>query len=349
MPILNAQNLDESTLADFDLIYVEHDKFTIHRHKNGDGFHFTNQNNKKISDKNMLERLQAIAVPPTYKDVIYCEEVNGHLQAVGVDSNDNKQYFYHENWEHLRSITKFTALKAFGGKIPSFRRSITKLIKADNGHDRVMATMFRILDKTGMRVGGKSSAKANNTYGLTTLRKKHMHVDGAHSHFDYTAKGGVDVSVDITDKAVANILEDCEDIGGQRLFEYEDEDGKIQSISSHHLNSFLKSHMGKDYSVKDFRTWRFSCLFLKMLLKQLQHDKKITLKLLLDQTSEVTGNTPSILQSSYIHPGLIDIAKNHDDLKHHLDEKSSHRGLRANEAIFLKYLSTKHAAQSLQN
>ena len=348
MPILNVQNLDKSVLAEFDLVYVEHESLTIKRVKKGKGYSFQDQNGKTVSDNNILDRLQSLAIPPTYTDALCCTVENGHLQAVGIDSTGNKQYFYHASWEKLREITKFTALHDFGDKIPAFRRKISKLLNADNDRNRVLAAMFRILDETGMRVGGESSAKENKTYGITTLRKKHIDVVHGDIDFDYKAKGGVEVSLEIHDQRLADILEQCEEISGQRLFEYQDDDGKKQQIRSHHMNEFLKQSMGDQYSVKDFRTWRFSCLFLKFLLKALDGDAKITLKFLLDQTAEKTGNTPSILQSSYIHPGLIDIAKNPQTHGMFLktDEKLK-GGLRHNEAIFLNYLQSDHAKNTL--
>ena len=349
MPILNAKNLDETLLDEFNLIYIDNSQLTIRRHKRGGEFYFKDKAGKQISNINIIERLNAVAVPPAYKQATYSSLENGHLQAVGIDSNGNKQYFYHVAWEDLRALTKFSALQSFGEKIPAFRRKITKLIKSDDQYERVIAAMFRILDKTGMRVGGESSAKTNKTYGITTLLKKHIDVHDSDIDFDYSAKGGVEISLEIHDTNVSQILEECEDIGGQRLFEYEDDKGNVHSISSQHLNRFLKSIMGDEYSVKDFRTWRFSCLFLKMLLSELKKQNPITLKSLLDKTSEKTGNTPSILQSSYVHPGLIDIAKNHQALEHLLDKKLSKVGLRQNEAIFLNYLKSDHAKQSLIN
>ena len=349
MPILNAQNLDDSVLDEFDLIYISEDDLCITRRKEGEGFAFYNQAGKKIADKRIIERLQSIGVPPTYRNAIYCQSDNGHLQAVANDANNNKQYFYHDQWEILRQKTKFTALYDFGLCLPAFRDKIRTDMKSDSMHGRVLAAMFRIMDRTGMRVGSAAAADNNDTYGLTTLERDHIEINGNTIHFEYDGKGGTHISTDLCDGALVDVIDECTEIDGQHIFGYIDDSGESHSITSSTINRFLKQQMGEEFSAKDFRTWRFSCIFLKHLLKAINSkDAKITLKSLLEKTSGETGNTPAILQSSYIHPGLIQIAKNPDIANTLLqNDPPVNYNFREEEAIFLTYLKTDHATQSL--
>jgi DNA topoisomerase-1 len=332
MGILN--KIDKERLSDLGIIYVDETYFTIKRKKSKDGYEYYLDNETKITlDKN-IDRLNDIAVPPTYKDVLYSNVENGHILATGFDASGKKQYFYHDAWAYLREITKFSTLETFGRQLPSFRTLIQSNLKDTDSLDRetVLAAMARILDKTGMRVGNEQSAKERNTHGLTTLKKKHVDVDGTAVQFAYQGKGGMDLDRALSNEKVASVIENCAEIKGQRLFEFIDDNGEPQNIDSGDMNRFIQSSMGDEYSAKDFRTWRFSCYFMGELLRLSKKNEKSSLK--------------SILQSSYIHPGLIELGKSNDwdfvtDLKP-IDKT----GLIQSEQIFMAYLKTKHAKQS---
>lgn len=350
MPTLASVNIDSGLLKKYNLKYVYEESPGIKRLKRGRGFSFIDINGNLIKDKKERKRLNSIAVPPTYERVWYCPLPNGHLQATGFDSTEKKQYFYHSYWEQLREMNKFSALLDFGDSLPSFRRKILENLNQFSGRlDKhiVLSAMARILDRTGIRVGNNFASELHNTYGLTTLKKKHVDYDDNYIHLEYKGKGGRDLIKDFYAPKVANIIENCAEIPGQRLFEYTDSKGHIFDIDSGDLNTFLKDTIGKEFSAKDFRTWRFNCFYIKELLKSLNKQEKVTLKSVLEGVANKSGNTPSILQSSYIHPGLIQVVKeeNWEAVKKHQPEKY---GLRKVENHLYHYLQTKHAEEALK-
>ena len=335
MAVLSSTKIDPAQLKDYDLTYVYEQNPGIQRVKRGRGFSFLSPDGTTIKDKSERERLLAIAVPPTYDKVWYCPIYNGHLQATGFDASAKKQYFYHPAWELLRETSKFSYMERFGEKLPAFRRRINRTLNdADNEKEELLSAMSRILDKTGMRTGNESASQTNKTYGLTTLRKKHVDHDDAALHFEYKGKGGNELEKDLRDPKVVNIIDHCAEIPGQRLFQYLDSKGEKHSVDSSDMNIFLKDSMGEDFSAKDFRTWRFSCLFLEEALRLASKGAGVTLKSVLGRVSETSGNTPSILKSSYVHPGLM---KN---------DKDQLSGLRKSENRLLNYLKTKHASDA---
>jgi len=346
MKTLKATKIKPTLLDRYDLQYVYPDDIAITRVKRGRGFSYQDLSGNIINDTTEKKRLQNIAVPPTYNDVLYCTYANGHIQATGKDSKNKKQYFYHPDWEHLREMTKFSFMSEFGKALPRFRRKVNGHLKdTDLDQSTILAAMGRILDRTGMRVGSDTATTTNKTHGLTTLQKEHLHQDGNKIEFIYKGKGGHDIDRYLTDKKIADVIDQCVDIPGQRLFEYEDEKATKHNIDSADLNKFIKDTMGADFTAKDFRTWRFSCLFLEKTLK-LKDKDTLTLKLILESVSEETGNTPAILKSSYIHPGLIQILKK-SNWKELENPKNQVAGLRQDENIFLNYLSSNHSKKSL--
>lgn len=325
------------------LIYVYEEPPGIRRLKKGKGYCFLDAKGKSIACPKERQRLLSVAVPPTYKNVWYCPKANGHLQATGFDSNDKKQYFYHTSWALLRESRKYERICTFSASLPAFRRKIRQMLKQESDNkETVLAAMARVLDKTGMRVGSTKAASTNKTYGLTTLRKKHLHQEGEDGIcFEYKGKAGVDLDVHLHDPDLMRVIDDCADIPGQRLFQYRDEDGSVHEVNSHDVNEFIKIHMDGPFTAKDFRTWRFNCLFLEAMLKHQANDP--SLKFLLETVSETSGNTPSILQSSYLHPGLIAAAK--QKAWSHLNQDApAIRDLQKTEAILVAYLNCPHAA-----
>lgn len=341
MTIIHYDDLDDNILKEFNLRHINEDDLIISRCKKGKGFCFYDGNGKLIDNEKEKQRLLSLAVPPAYTDVLYAPYKNAHIQAVGCDSSQKKQYFYHEEWSIIRDITKFGSLAAFGKKLPSFRRKITQHLKDEDTPKKVIiAAMFRILDQTGIRIGSAKSTKANKTYGLTTLKPNQVEIEDGQIELHYIGKGGVEITQTISDRFITDILEECSELSGQTLFQHE---GGL--ITSTHINQTIKNHFGETYSAKDFRTWRFSCLFLDEILKANKRGP-VVLKNVFEKISKKTGNTPAVLQSSYIHPGLVEIAKTGDFEK--LETQNQNKaGLRKCEAVFLRYLETDHATESL--
>ncbi len=335
----HAKRITEKHLHKSGLIYVEEDPPGIRRRKCGRGYSFLDENGKCIKDKDVRDRLLKVAVPPSYTDVWYCPKDNGHLQATGIDGNNKKQYFYHLKWEELRDAVKFNMMPLFGDNLPRFRRRILRQLNdPSSDHDYVLAAMARILDRTGMRVGNEKATKTNNTYGLTTLKEKHVAADDAHIDIDYTGKGRVDIHTELADSKLVDVIDYCSQLPGQKLFKYKDEAGNVLGIDSQEFNHFLKEMIGEDFTAKDFRTWRFSIFFLDQVLSCIDRGEPFVLKNLLENVSDKSGNTPSVLQQSYIHPTLVEHAKN-DDLELFNKDFEKINGLLKTESHFIDILS----------
>ena len=346
---MNISEKPDEALDMVDILYIDETYMTITRKKYGKGYAYYDSSRNLIESRQEKDRLNAIAVPPTYINVLYCHTGNGHILATGHDASGKKQYFYHETWSKLQQAKKFNTLLKFGKAIPAFRRAIDKKLRNSTELDKqtVLSLMARILDKTGMRVGNETSAKQRDTYGLTTLKKTHVNVDESNIHFTYRGKGGMDLDKVFANEKVANLIEQCAEIPGQRLFEYIDDNGQDRKIDSSDMNDFIHDIMDNRFSAKDFRTWRFSCYFMAELMKCANADTQSSLKSILETVSEKSGNTPSILQSSYIHPGLIQIAKSNDwnrisDLTPIDTTKLLHE-----EKMFIPYLETEHAQKAV--
>jgi DNA topoisomerase-1 len=343
---LHTTKIKPTLLKKYDLHYIEADVNGISRSKRGRGYSFIYPNGQIVKDEKEKQRLKSLAVPPSYEKVWYCPLHNGHLQATGYDSKSKKQYFYHPHWEELREMTKFTAMLEFGKALPSFRRRLADNLKnTELDKETLLCAMARILDRTGMRIGSDLATNLNRTHGLTTLEKKHLSKEDKTIIFSYKGKGNQDVERQLNDAKVTQIIDQCVEIPGQRLFEYTDENNNTKVIDSADLNNYIKKNMGEEFSAKDFRTWRFSCYFIE---KALNHTKKArtTLTKILSDISEETGNTPAVLKSSYVHPGLQNIVKE-KNWKFLENPKKQITGLRRYDNIFLNYLQSTHADNSL--
>ncbi len=333
----------------YNLEYVYEEPPGIRRLKRGRGFSYVDVHENLITQPDLRKRLQSIAVPPSYEKVWYCPLDNGHLQATGFDSTHKKQYFYHSLWRQIQDAQKFDSLYEFGQKLPSFRRKINQLIDLENiNKQTVLATMARLLNETGMRIGNDNATKNNATHGLTTLEKKHVNVKDNEIFLDYIGKGGQEIQRFLNDPKISHVINNCAEIPGQRLFKIINDEGKKEFLNSQDLNQFLKTLMDESFSAKDFRTWRFSCYFIEKSLSAKNTKSSTTLTSILDKVSEKSGNTPSILKSSYIHPGLIELVKN-KDWKLLEKPQKVRTGLKQSEEIFLNYLKTNHAKDILLN
>ena len=318
----------------------------ITRIRRGRGFSFHLPDGTLIGDPVERERLLDIAVPPSYTDVIYCSNPEGHLQATGIDSKGNKQYFYHPDYEVLRDRKKFARMPKFGKALPGFRRKVARRLKhSDSEKEKILCAIMRILDGTGMRIGNNSATQNNKTFGLTTLHKKHVTVDEDDIRFAYKGKGGGRITCELQDPVVSDLLLSCLDHTGNRLFGYETDAGETRQIYSGDVNDFIQEHMGPSFSAKDFRTWRFSCLFLEELAERTEQDE-VTLKEVLEAIARRTCNTPAILKSSYVHPGLLASCKEGDRTFRYKPVRPL-RGLRKSENLLLRYVGSRHAREAL--
>lgn len=326
----------EKVLADVGLRYAADSDLSIRRQRRGDIFLYVDQSGSIIDCQRRLGWYENLAVPPVYEDVVYSARQDTHLQARGVDTTGNLQYFYHPNWENLRDQYKFSRLIAIGKQLPRIRRTVSRLLR-QNDSDKlyVLAAITRVLDRTGLRVGNPQSSLENKTYGVSTLKADHVKTNEDLLTLEFTGKGGVEIEREINDTSVARVLEDFYYRPGQLLFQYR-EDGDLNAVSPAQINNFISDISGIEMTAKEFRTWRASALFVKFWMKKGGNEK--ALSALLEEVSEYICNTPATLKNSYIHPHLIRCKKNKDFRLLNVEPRK-HKGLRKAENIMMSMLS----------
>jgi DNA topoisomerase I len=269
---------------------------------------------KQVRDKEQLERIRKLAIPPSWKNVWICKSANGHIQATGTDLRGRKQYRYHAKWNQLRNETKFHKLYEFGKTLPKLRKKIRSDMKSKElSREKVLATAIDIMDKTYIRIGSNGYEKMNGSYGLTTLKDKHVMIKGGKIAFSFTGKKGVDHSIELKDSKLARIVKQCRDIPGKTLFQYYDADGSQKAIDSGMVNNYIKDATSLEFSAKDFRTWAGSlqaveCLRSDPNLAEREDSRKLVSDML-DCVSEKLGNTKNVCKKYYIHPLLISLCE----------------------------------------
>ena len=266
---------------------------------------------KRITDRDEIDRLNAIALPPAYTDAWYCTDDNGHLQATGIDARGRKQYRYHPDYREKRDSAKYEGLREFGKALPRLRRRIERDLKRRKlSRDTVLAAVVRLLDTEHIRVGNEEYAKANKSFGATTLRSRHLRRKGHKLMMRFSGKGGIVREVTVTDSHLKRIIKRCQELPGQMLFQYMNGDGEPQAVSSSDVNDYIREASGGDFTAKNFRTWGASVIaFDHMLTAQENEKSKISLKTVLEPVAEALGNTPAISRKSYVHPKLIEAAR----------------------------------------
>lgn len=285
------------------LRYVYDSEPGFSRRKSGKGFTYLTPEGTKLSEGDHLARCKKLAIPPAWNNVWICRFHNGHIQATGLDARARKQYRYHDDWRQKRDENKFENMLAFGQNLPALRRRVQAALNLDDlSRDRVIAAVVRMLDKTGLRIGNDAYTEENNTFGLTTLRKKHLDVHDQEIDLSFVGKGNKTWSGTITDRKLAKVINECSDLPGYRLFKYKDADGDLRDIGSSDVNDWL----GENITAKDFRTWAACTLFLETALQHCD-EKAFHLKPVLQEVAAQLGNTPAILKKSYIHPELMDL------------------------------------------
>jgi DNA topoisomerase-1 len=295
------------------LRYVSDDEPGLRRRKRGTGFTYLDPQGRAVKDKATLERIRKLAIPPAWTDVWICPRANGHLQATGRDARGRKQYRYHAGWREVRDETKFGRMIAFGEALPKIRERIDRdLSQRGLGREKVLATVVKLLETTLIRVGNQEYVKQNNSFGLTTLRDRHVEVDGATLRFEFRGKSGKDHSVEIHDRRLARIVKQCRDVPGQTLFQYLDGDGQRQSVGSEDVNAYLRETTGEEFSAKDFRTWGGTVLALSALLEigaTCAGDERSANRAVVEAIKNVAGqlgNRPAICRKYYVHPVVIE-------------------------------------------
>lgn len=329
------------------LIYVTDKEQGIIRLKKGKGFSYL-FNNGVLKDKRQLERIRKLVLPPAWKNVWICYKENGHLQATGYDAKNRKQYRYHTLWNALRNETKFHRMYEFGKALPKIRLKIEEDLRQENLNEtKVLATAISLMERTYIRVGNTEYEKTNGSFGLTTLKDKHVNINGSHITFEFKGKRGITHNITIQNKRLAKAVKDCRDIPGRELFQYYSENGKHEPIDSGMLNNYIKEAAGQDFTAKDFRTWAGSLQMLRSLkvLEKADNEakRKSNIVSALNEVSIKLGNTRSVCKKYYVHPGIINLYEN-DGIENYLkeldgiEEPDDKSGLTKDEKVLMKVL-----------
>lgn len=300
------QLLEESGLT-----YLTDSSPGFTRDKDSSGFTIYDAKGKKITDIKHLERVNKLAIPPAWQDVWISPKPNSHLQATGIDDAGRKQYRYHSEWSKSRNETKYFRIAEFGSKLPDFRKNIAKDLRRKNMDERkVLAISINMMQKTLIRVGNETYKQLYGSYGLTTLRDKHVKITGNSLRLSFKGKKGIYHEIDLTDKTLAKLVKKCRDIPGQELFQYFTPAGERCSIDSGKINSYIKEVTCCDFSAKDFRTWAGTLNTLKELAALEYFEKpllrKKNINIALDKVSDKLGNTRTICRKSYVFPALLE-------------------------------------------
>ncbi|HET6568390.1 MAG TPA: hypothetical protein VFG50_10530 [Rhodothermales bacterium] len=294
------------------LRYVSDEDPGYHRRRRGKGFTYTDAKGETVSDPKVRERLERLVIPPAWTDVWICRSPKGHLQATGRDEKGRKQYIYHPKWSEVRSEAKFGRMIPFGETLPVIReRTAEDLRKHGLPRDKVLAAVVRLLDATHIRVGNDAYARDNNSYGLTTLRDRHVQFNGSKKCvFSFVGKSGKEHCVELDDPRLVRIVRDCRDVPGYDLFQYYDDEGARRIVGSQDVNTYLKDTAGQDFTAKDFRTWAGSVRAAETLFEigpaPAEKQAKKNVVRMVKQVAEELGNTTAVCRSYYIHPALMD-------------------------------------------
>lgn len=292
------------------LVYVTDEERGIRRERKGDAFVYYKPNGDPVTDEATLERVRKLAIPPAYVDVWICPRANGHLQATGRDARGRKQYRYHPQFRELRESTKYEHMMEFARALPAIRAKLAEHMALRGlPREKVLATVVHLLETTLIRVGNDDYAKTNKSYGLTTLRNPHVKVDGSELRFQFKGKSGKTWRLQVKDRRIARIVRACQDLPGQRLFQYKDENGEVREVTSADVNAYLREVTGTDITAKDFRTWAGTVMAALALQEfeafDTQAAQKKNLKAAIERVSSRLGNTPTICRKCYIHPEVL--------------------------------------------
>ncbi len=319
---------DPIKAAEFaELIYITEEGLTIKRHRHGKGFYYTDSE-KKISNKKDIARFKSLIIPPAWNNVLITPIQNGHLQVVGKDEKQRKQYRYHPNWNKIRNETKFFKMAAFGNVLPEIRKQVAKDLQLPKMTKRkCLALIISLMEETHIRIGNEFYAKNNKSYGLSTLRNKHLNQKKNELSFNFVGKKGKKHSITLENKKLQKLVIQCKEIPGWELFQYYDEDGEHHSIDSGMVNDYIHEISGDLFSAKDFRTWAASNIFFETLsdLEKPNAEAEIKKNILeaYDAAAKGLGNTRTVCKKYYVHPSIPTKYENGELEKHFSAAKKS--------------------------
>ena len=341
---------------DAGLRYVSDDQPGCSRKRKGEDFEYFDQKGKPIRDEQRLLRIKRLAIPPAWSDVWICPSPNGHIQATGRDARGRKQYRYHERWREIRDENKYDRLVNFGKALPKIRRRLKKdLALSGLPREKVLATIVQLLERSLIRVGNEEYARENKSFGLTTLQDRHVDVKGSRLRFRFRGKSGRLHEVDVTDRRIARIISKLQDLPGQSLFQYVDDEGGVHEITSQDVNEYLREITGEDFTAKDFRTWAGTVLATIALSAtgafETKKQAKANLKQAIGAVAKILGNTPAVCRQCYIHPAVLEAYLNGNAIngfKPNTQEEFEKQGidLASAQAAVLKFLQSRSSEKS---
>ena len=338
---------------DAGLRYVGDETPGIARRRDGEHFVYVDARGKPVNDEKTLARIKHLAIPPAYEDVWICARADGHLQATGRDARGRKQYRYHARWREVRDEAKYERMIAFGHALPAVRARLERdLGRPGLPREKVIATVIELLEATSIRVGNDEYARANHSYGLTTMQSRHVRIDGTRLLFTFRGKSGVRHAIDVRNRKLARIVKTLRDLPGQELFHFVDDEGISHRIDSGDVNAYLHDVTGKPFTAKDFRTWA-GTIACALALSSAGADSgepsaaelKRRLNAAIGDVAKMLGNTPAVCRKCYIHPAVIERYLNDGGFPAlHLRQAAAHAqeigatGLRDEEKAILKFL-----------
>jgi DNA topoisomerase-1 len=353
---LKVVNDPEKAAEQAGLRYVSDNQPGYTRKAKGDDFEYFDTEGKPIRDEQRLLRIKRLAVPPAYTNVWICPSPNGHIQATGCDARRRKQYRYHERWREVRDENKYEKMVLFGEALPKIRKRVERdLALPGLSRDKVLATVVHLLERTFIRVGNEEYARDNKSFGLTTMEDRHVDVKGAKMRFRFRGKSGICHDVDIEDRHIAKIVSKLQDLPGQDLFQYVDEEGEVHDITSQDVNDYLQEITGQEFTAKDFRTWAGTVLAAIALHAagtfETKKQAKTNVKNAVTAVSKILGNTPAICRKCYVHPAVFESylsGNSIEGLRKKTEEALEHRGadFRSGEIAILKFLQGRLAKKA---
>ena len=327
------------------LVYIDDSLPGITRRGAGKGFAYYDPHGKLISDRKERERLNAIALPPAYTDAWFCPAPNGHILATGYDARGRKQYRYNPEFRAMREGEKFDSCLAFGRLLPLVRSRVEEdMADRKLTRSKAVASVVRLLDLGAVRIGNEGYARRNGSFGATTLRRKHAEITGNTLRLRYRGKGGKDREVTLSDGSLARVVRRMQDLPGQRLFQYFDEQGDLETVDSCDVNEYLRETMAEDFTAKSFRTWHASVVAFRCIVEARED---ITISELLDCVSDQLGNTPAVARKSYIHPAVIELVSRQGEFREGLRLPRATRWLTKMERGLVELLEDSPSATEL--
>lgn len=346
-------NDPEAAAEEAGLRYVSDESPGYTRQRRGKKFVYFDTEGKEIRDETRILRLNRLAIPPAYTDVWICPSPNGHLQATGRDARRRKQYRYHERWREVRDENKYERMVVFAQTLPKIRRRVNRDLKRRGlPREKVLATVVQLLERTFIRVGNEEYAKENQSFGLTTMRNRHVEVKGSKLRFRFRGKSGQEHDIDTEDRRMARIIRKLQDLPGQEIFQYVDEEGERRPVTSEDVNQYLGEISGEDFTAKDFRTWAGTVMAAIALQAQEAFENesqaKKNVKAAVSAVAKMLGNTPAVCRKCYVHPAVLETYLDGnliEGLKERTEDmlENSLGDLRSEEAAVLAFLREKLA------